>query len=351
MKDLTEFQCPSCGGKMEFDAATQKLKCPYCDTILSIEEYNALHPQEQPQATQNEWSKEEIGNLVVYTCQSCGGEIMTDATTGATTCPFCSSPVVMNATFSGSLRPDYVIPFKKSKQEAKQSYFKHLEGKSFLPSVFKDENHIDEIKGVYVPFWVYDLTVEGDMEYDGTILRSWSDSEYDYTETNHFDVVRTGDVDYEKIPCKASSHMDTALMESIEPYDFKDAEAFKKAFLAGYYANRYDISQEKGQELIQERIQNSTRDVFRESLSQYAATTPMRENISIKRVRPYYVLYPVWLLNTTWNDEHYQFAMNGQTGKFVGNLPADNAAFFSYVVKTAIPCAIVIFILMLVFFS
>ena len=350
MKDLTEFQCPACGGKMEFDAATQKLKCPYCDTILSIEEYNALHPQQQTQTVSNEWSREELGNLVVYTCKSCGGEIMTDATTGATACPFCSSPVVMNATFAGSLKPDYVIPFKKTKEQAKQSYFKHLEGKSFLPSVFKDENHIDEIKGVYVPFWVYDMTVEGNMEYDGTILRSWSDSDYDYVETNHFDVIRQGDVDYEKIPCKASTVMDTALMESIEPYDFKDAESFKKAFLAGYYANRYDISTEKGEEMILGRIKNSTRDVFQETLNEYASSTPIREDISLKSVKPYYVLYPVWLLNTTWNNEKYQFAMNGQTGKFVGNLPADNAAFSSYVMKMSIPCAIVIFIIMTLFF-
>ncbi len=350
MKDLTEFQCPACGGKMEFDAATQKLKCPYCDTILSIEEYNALHPQQQTQTTSNEWSREELGNLVVYTCKSCGGEIMTDATTGATTCPFCSSPVVMNATFSGSLKPDYVIPFKKTKEQAKQSYFKHLEGKSFLPSVFKDENHIDEIKGVYVPFWVYDLTVEGNMEYDGTILRSWSDPEYDYVETNHFDVVRRGDVDYEKIPCKASTFMDSALMESIEPYEFNAAEPFKKAFLAGYYANRYDVSKEKGSQMILGRIQNSTRDVFHETLQEYASATPIREDMMLKYVKPYYVLYPVWLLNTTWNNQKYQFAMNGQTGKFVGNLPADNAAFSSYVMKMSIPCAIIIFIIMTLFF-
>jgi hypothetical protein len=36
-----------------------------------------------------------------------------------------------------------------------------------------------------------------------------------------------------------------------------------------------------------------------------------------------YALYPVWLLNTTWNGKKYTFAMNGQTGKFVGDLPAD----------------------------
>ena len=39
-----------------------------------------------------------------------------------------------------------------------------------------------------------------------------------------------------------------------------------------------------------------------------------------------YALYPVWLLNTTWNNNQYTFAMNGQTGKFVGDLPVDKAA-------------------------
>jgi len=43
-----------------------------------------------------------------------------------------------------------------------------------------------------------------------------------------------------------------------------------------------------------------------------------------------YALYPVWLLNTSWNGKKYTFAMNGQTGKLVGDLPMDKGAFWRW---------------------
>ena len=31
------YRCENCGGIMEFDAASQSLKCPNCDTVVVIE--------------------------------------------------------------------------------------------------------------------------------------------------------------------------------------------------------------------------------------------------------------------------------------------------------------------------
>ena len=36
-----------------------------------------------------------------------------------------------------------------------------------------------------------------------------------------------------------------------------------------------------------------------------------------------YSLLPVWMLHTRWNGNDYLFAMNGQTGKLIGDLPID----------------------------
>lgn len=43
-----------------------------------------------------------------------------------------------------------------------------------------------------------------------------------------------------------------------------------------------------------------------------------------------YALYPVWILNTTYKGSKYIFAMNGQTGKLVGDLPLDKGAFWKW---------------------
>lgn len=96
------------------------------------------------------------------------------------------NPVVMSGKVSGMLKPDFVIPFKLNKEAAKAGLMKHLKGKRLLPKIFKDENHIDEIKGIYVPFWLFDTDVNADMRYNATRTRMWSDSRYNYTETSFF---------------------------------------------------------------------------------------------------------------------------------------------------------------------
>ena len=109
---------------------------------------------------QAQWQEGEADGLRSYVCKSCGGEIVGDENTAATSCPFCGNPVVMMGQFSGALKPDLVIPFKLDKKAAKEGLKKHLTGKRFLPKIFKDQNHIDEIKGIYVPFWLFDTDVD-----------------------------------------------------------------------------------------------------------------------------------------------------------------------------------------------
>ena len=178
---------------------------------------------------------------MLYVCESCGGEILADKTTGATSCPYCGNKVVMKGQFDGALRPDYIIPFKKDKKQAKEAYRKHLEGKKFLPGVFKQQNHIDEIKGVYVPFWLFDTDASADIRYHATKTRFWSDSDYDYTETSHYSVFRAGNIGFDQIPVDGSSKIDNDLTESLEPYVISEAVDFATPYLAGYVADKYDV--------------------------------------------------------------------------------------------------------------
>ena len=93
----------------------------------------------------------ETAGLHTYSCKSCGGEIVGDDTMAASACPFCGNPIVLTGQFAGDLRPDLIIPFKLDKKAAKEKLQEHLKGKTLLPKVFRSQNHIDEIKGVYVP--------------------------------------------------------------------------------------------------------------------------------------------------------------------------------------------------------
>lgn len=336
MAVLQEYKCPCCGGAIAFDSAAQKMKCPYCDTEFEMESlasYDAELKKEIPDdmnwgdGAGGEWDDGEADGLCSYVCKSCGGEIVCDENTAATSCPYCSNPVVMMGKLSGSLKPDYVIPFKIDKKAAKEALKKHYCGKRLLPKVFKDQNHIDEIKGIYVPFWIFDADADGSVRYKATRVRMWSTEEFDYTETSFYSVVREGSLAFEKVPVDGSSKIDDALMESIEPFDFSEAVDFQTAYLAGYFADKYDVDADASIGRANERIKKSTEEVLASTVEGYSTTIPEYSSVQLKNGSAKYALYPVWLLNTSWNGNTYTFAMNGQTGKFVGDLPLDKKAY------------------------
>lgn len=337
MASVMEYKCPCCGGAVEFSSSLQKMKCPYCDTEFEIEDLKAYQeevqtkrPDEFNWETQagGEWEKEETGGMWIYICQSCGGEIVGDENLAATSCPYCGNHVVMKEQFAGDLRPDCVIPFKLDKKAAKEGLKKHMKGKWLLPAVFKTENHLEEIKGVYVPFWLFDADTDAHIRYRATRVRTWSSPDYDYTETSHYLVIREGSVGFERVPVDGSSKMPDELMESLEPYDFSEAVDFQTAYLAGYLADRYDVTAQESVGRANERIRKSTERVFEDTVQgMYATVLPEQVSISLKNGTARYALYPVWLLTTSWRGKQYLFAMNGQTGKFAGNLPVDNGKY------------------------
>ena len=336
MAALLEYKCPCCSGKIEFDPSLQKMKCPYCDTEFDMEtltQYdNELSNDKPDQMTWEggagtEWQPGETEGMRVYSCNTCGGEVIGDETLAATSCPYCGNPIVMMGQFRGDLKPDLVIPFKLDKNAAKAGLEGHLKGKRLLPKVFKDQNHIDEIKGVYVPFWLFDADADANIRYRATRVRTWSDRNYNYTETSFFNVTRAGNIGFDKVPVDGASKMEDDLMESIEPFDYKDAVDFQTAYLAGYLADRYDVTAEQSVDRANERIKKSTESAFADTVTGYASVTPESSSIRLSNGKTKYALLPVWVLNTTWNGQKYTFAMNGQTGKFVGDLPMDKSIY------------------------
>ena len=334
MAGLQEYKCPCCGGAIAFDSTIQKMKCPYCDTEFEMDALKGYDAELQDEETDSmewetaaggEWGEGETDGLRTYVCKSCGGEIVGDANTAATSCPFCDNPIVMGQ-FSGSLKPDLVIPFKLDKKAAKEGLMKHLTGKRLLPKIFKDQNHIDEIKGVYVPFWLFDTDVDAKVRYKATKIRTWSDSDYNYTQTSYYMVHRGGSVGFEYVPVDGSTKMADDLMESIEPFNCGEAVDFQTAYLAGYLADKYDVTAEESIDRANERVKKSTEQAFAETVIGYDTVVAENTSVQFHGGKAKYALYPVWLLNTTWNGNKYTFAINGQTGKFVGDLPVDKAA-------------------------
>ena len=331
--------CPACNAEVYFHPGDKEATCPSCGAEFEVEALLALAARKaetrQDSMTWDTqaggaWDEGETDGLRVYSCKQCGGEIVADETTGATHCPYCGNPVVLTGHFAGSLKPDLVIPFHVDKKAAIAALNNHYKGKLLLPKVFKDQNHIEEVKGLYVPVWLFDADADAQVEYEATKVRTWSDSDYDYTETRHYAVLRGGTLGFADVPVDGSTKMDDTLMESIEPYDITGAVPFKSAYLPGYLADKYDVDADASIDRANERIKQSTEDAFRSTVIGYTSVTAVDSNVRLENGRARYALFPVWILNTQWNGQKFTFAINGQTGKIAGDLPMDKGAFWKY---------------------
>ncbi len=332
-ENTTNYQCPACTGPLRFDSASGKLCCDYCGSTYDVAQVEALYSEKQAQADKAAeaaeraassgpvWGEMETGELSSRTCTSCGAELVCGPETAATTCPYCGNPTVLGGQLSGKLKPEYIIPFRMDKKTAIENLKKYYKGKAFLPKAFKESNHIEEIQGVYVPFWLYDGRMEARGAYKAEISESHREGDYIVTTTRHFDVARVGDADFVRVPVDGSSKMPDTHMDAIEPFDYSGLKPFSTAYLPGFLADRYDEDDKKCAARVLTRMKNSTAAALHDTLGGYTGVQTLSEQLDPRTLEPHYALLPVWMLHTRWKEQDFLFAMNGQTGRLIGDLP------------------------------
>lgn len=156
---ITNYQCPACTGPLHFVGESGRLECDYCGSSFDIAEIEALYAEKEAKAAEaaqkqgeteaaqktaeveeqqtaadgSDWDSSglsedwgaDAADMKAYCCPSCGAELLCDATTAATSCPYCGNPSVLPGQFSGILKPDFVLPFKLSKEDAIKALKKH----------------------------------------------------------------------------------------------------------------------------------------------------------------------------------------------------------------------------------
>ena len=365
---VTNYQCPSCTGPLHFSGASGRLECEYCDASYDVAEIEALYAEKEKNAAAakqtakegsagqsvpsvdgsawdtsdfcEDWGAEGDG-MRVYGCPSCGAQLICEESTAAASCPYCGNPTVVPGQFSGALRPDFIVPFKLSKEEAVKALKSHYKGKFFLPKSFISENHVQEIRGIYVPFWMFDGEAEGDAHYEVTRSRTYRSGDYEITETKHYDVYRAGTVTFEKVPVDASSKMPDGHMDSIEPYDYKELKPFSTAYLPGFLADKFDVTVEQSRQRADQRCEGTLASALRGTVKRYDLCILRDSSVHLRRGKVHYALMPVWMLNTKWHGKDFTFAMNGQTGKLVGDLPVSWGKFWGLFAAIAIPLSVI----------
>ena len=324
---VIEYKCPCCGAGLRYSQQTERLTCDACDNDFELDTVKAFHDTVQPDTFQwdpqsaEPMSDQENAALQTFTCPSCGGVLITDCATAATFCPYCDNAAIIPGRVSGALRPDGVIPFLKTKDDAKKAFAELCKNKPLLPKGYYDDQRLEHISGVYVPFWLYDCSGALQGRYRATRTRHWSDSNYNYTKTSHYLLLRAAEASFSGIPMDGSSKMDNIIMESIEPFDYERLIPFDTAYLSGFLADKYDVEAQSGEERIRQRVDHSFTEMLSLTFISYDSVLPANRNLHVAHSKARYVLLPVWMLSSRYNGKTYTFAMNGQTGKLTGNLP------------------------------
>jgi len=357
---VTNYQCLNCNGPLRFVGESGQLECEYCSTkfdVAAVEQFYAdkeqaaaavgTEPQWDLSMAGGNWSEEEAAKMRGYVCPSCGAEIICDDTTIATSCHYCGNQTVVPGQFSGMLRPNYVIPFKLDKKAAVEALKNYYKGKKFLPKAFASNNHIDEIKGVYVPFWLFDGEAFAYMRFKATRVHKHRSGDYETIITEHYRIVRQGNIAFEKIPVDGSSKMPDTHMDAIEPFDYGDLTGFSSAYLPGYMADKYDQDAEFCSKRANERITVSTEDALTATATGYTTLVREHSSINLKQGDVKYAMMPVWMLSTKWSGKNFLFAMNGQTGKLIGDLPVDKGKFMMWMAGISVPLMAVLGVLLL----
>lgn len=321
MSSPTEtYSCPQCSGHVAYDIPSGTWKCGFCSQTYPKE---ALESRKTFSTVKEQKSTEEP-LLSDISCGACGAHLICEETTAATFCLYCRSPTIIKTRFSGEFKPRYVLPFGITQDQAKKLYFSWIRKKFFAPASFKTAQEVDQIRGLYIPCWLFDSHVMGSVEGEGKNTRSYTSGEYRVTETDHYHVLRAGDARYSRVPVDGSKKLDDSLVLGIEPFDYTQLQDFSMEYMASCLAETYDLPKEEAQTFMEPRVKAYLAGTLESSGRQYGSLSIRSQNIDVSEVQGDYAMLPLYILNNRYGKKNLTFLVNGQTGKVYGQTPVDH---------------------------
>lgn len=335
------YQCPNCAAALEFDNTLGKHKCKFCDSVFDEQEIQRHFAENEqmkleqadPELTDLQREQEEFtGASALYTCPNCGAGVICGELEASVRCHFCHTPVILSGRLSGSFKPDVIIPFSVSRQDAEKAFQEYTKGKFLLPKGFKSKAQIKEISSLYVPYWMKSGIARVSVQADCKKIKTWRVGDMRYTNTKYYQSSRDGEFTFIRVPCDGSKRIDDTLMESIEPFNYSGIKKFSMSYLSGCAAEKYDVSSAAAEQRIDQRIREAAVELLKQDMKAqgYDSISTTSADLRFPRKTVIYAMLPVWFLNYQYNGKDYPFVMNGQTGNRFGILPVSKLRSFLF---------------------
>lgn len=328
------MQCPSCGNTV----ADQAAACDACGGAM-------------PSANVAPTSTNQRGYGVEtqsFDCENCGAQTVFSAAQMTMECPYCGSQKVVQLPpdkQASTIQPEYVIPFKVAREKSGELFRSWVEGLWFAPGDLKQRAQADSIRGVYLPFWVYDVSTRtyfrGEVGHHYHETESYRDQQGN-TQTRQVQKTRwqhgSGwhNGEYHDVLVCASKGVERGLVQAIEPWPMSDRQPYAPGFLAGWEAERYGFDsevawREHGQERVRTQEQTACESKLR---ADYRGDTTRGVSIDVRYegLRSRHMLLPAYISAYRYQDRTYRFMINGQTGEVQGQRPYSVAKIMALVV-------------------
>lgn len=322
-----DHKCPSCHAPLKFNPESQNWICQYCNSEFNLQDLEENEKKYQQQIAFEEKTPIEetpdIGEYNIYRCPDCGAQIVADLNTSATFCVYCKNTAIIKERLVGKFEPQELIPFSKTMEDARNAFKKVGRHHPLMPSSFSSEKNISEIRGIYIPFWLFSATSKGGITANAERTKIWNDRRYCYSQVNIYSIIKEGELTFEKVPNDGSLKFDDAIMNSIEPFDYNKLVPFNPSYLSGFLAEKYDVDSQTAKQNIIDRMRNTVITALENDIKGWSNCHVISDNITFPNLNIEYVLLPVYLLNIKYEDKIYTFAMNGESGKLIGNMPVD----------------------------
>lgn len=342
------FVCPNCGANINFDPGKQLLHCDFCDTDLSpdsvIQKDDAVESTyTESEADANSETGYKEYTTTIYTCKECGGEILAYDNTVATFCSYCGASTVLSGRIGKERAPEYIIPFKITKEQSAELYKKAVGKALFAPKYMKEDTIIEKFRGIYMPYWIYDF-----KENRSASLRGQEDHRSgDYIIHTHYDINTNVDAEYNGLAYDASSQFNDNLSEAIAPFDFNAAVPFNTSYMSGFYADAADtdakLYQDQARMIVTADIYNNiAKDP---AIARISLKMESLSNVVPEKTESRLGYFPVWFLSCRNKDRITYAVINGQTGEVATDIPID---FKKYVITSLIVTIPLFFLLYLI---
>lgn len=323
------YECPNCAGNLQFDIGCQQLLCRHCNTTVDPYSFNKEKDAEETTEYQ----------VTAFTCPQCGGEILSEDTTAATFCSFCGAATILDSRISKERRPARIIPFTKTKEDCKKAYMKMMRRAVFAPKELKKAEHIENFRGIYMPYWIYSFENKGEISFNG----SRSHRRGDYLNTKYYTLQSQLDASYQGISYDASAAFSDNLSSAIAPFDLTQEKPFTPSFLSGFYADTSDVDnwvyQGEAQDMV---LEDGFRYMSKNIVCKWYHVADKNEYSLKNALRPGctaqdLVMLPVWFLSYQNGDRVAYAVVNGQTGKAAADLPVDRKKYIIGSMLLALP--------------